>query len=124
MAARGRPPGVPSMKATLAKYLDAPPSAAHYTMAERALKLKKNDLPRDFPHVRALLIYVDTLLWAGGDQHARAALFDRVLAKESRVVVDGNITTRRPVGDAADVAADEARKYMERLEGDGDPTLN
>lgn len=125
MAKRGRKPGIPTMKETLRIFTDGPPSEVHYKAAARGLKCRREDIP-EFPHVRALAIWVDTVLWCSGDQNARSALLDRMLAKESRVIVDGEITSRRAVADSASVSDDEARRYMERLEGDpkNEPTVH
>ena len=112
------------MKATLTKYTDGEPSEAHYLAAAHGLKparITRAMIP-EFPHVRALAIWVDTVLWCGGDQNARNALLDRMIPKESRVVVDGEITSRRAVADAANVSDDEARRYVDRLEGDSEDT--
>jgi hypothetical protein len=102
------------MKATLKRFTEGPPTEVHYKAAAKGLGCRRHEIP-EFPHVRALAIWVDTVLWCAGDSHARNALFDRLQAKEARVVVDGELNTRRAVAESAGIGSDEARKYMDKL---------
>lgn len=114
------------MKATLERHIEIAPTSYHYKAAAKGLrilgiKITADEIPRAH-HVRELMIWIDTVRWCAGDSNARTALIDRLIAKESRVVVDQTITDRRPIADSAGIPADQARTYMERLEGDPEET--
>lgn len=108
------------MKATLERHVLAPPSHAHRKAAAAALPkgIGLKDIPTDFVHVKDLAIWVDTVLWCGGDHNARNALMDRMLAKEARIIVEGEITARKGLDAADGVGVDQAKGYMSILEGE------
>lgn len=121
--ARGVPgvPRGPQMKATLEKHVLAEPSPLHYQAARKALQAagiscERKDIPR-MHHVKELAIWVDTVLWCAGDGNARNALLDRMLAKEARLVVNAEVTSRANLS-ANNTPADAATEYMDMLERD------
>ena len=68
-------------------------------------------------NVKDLEIWVDTVLWCGGDSHARTALPDRMLPKEARVIVNAEVSSRVSMaGNSVDKS--EAETYMKMLEAD------
>ena len=116
----------PNMKATLERHVEIEPTKYHYAAAAKGLRqigiaITANQIPR-MHHVRELMIWIDTVRWCAGDSNARTALIDRLVAKESRVVVDTTITDRRSVAESLAVPIDQARAYMDRLEGDHEET--
>ena len=122
--ARGVPgngPRGPNMKATLERHVTAEPSKFHYQNAAKGLRKVGLDIPALQIHraknVKDLAIWVDTVLWCGGDSHARTALLDRMLPKEARVIVDAQVSSRMSmVGN--NVSRSESETYMEMLEAD------
>lgn len=114
----GRTPGIPNMKATLERHVSAKPSLAHRKHASRALKIPLKQIPVDFHHVKDLAIWVDTVLWCGGDHNARNSLMDRMLAKEARVIVEDQRTARRGLEAVDGISANQAAGYMSILEGE------
>ncbi len=118
---RGKPatPRGPNMKATLERHVLAEPSDVHYRSAAAGLrkagvKVHANAIPR-MHHVKELAIWVDTVLWCGGDSTARNALLDRMIPKEARLVVDAEVTSRANLAHN-DTPADDAADYMAMLE--------
>lgn len=119
--ARGVPavPRGPQMKATLERHVLAEPSKYHYQAAAKALrkigiKINANGIPH-MHHVKELAIWVDTVLWCAGDGLARNALLDRMLAKEARLVVEAEVTSRANLSHN-DAPVDDASEYMAMLE--------
>lgn len=118
--ARSDPRG-PQMKATLERHVTIEPSMLHYRAAARGLrgagiKVTANEIPRA-NHVKDLAIWVDTVLWCAGDGNARNALLDRMLAKEARLVVNAEVTSRANLA-TNNVSMSEADEYMAMLERD------
>jgi Asp-tRNA(Asn)/Glu-tRNA(Gln) amidotransferase A subunit family amidase len=114
-------PRGPQMKATLERHVVAEPSKFHYRAAAKGLRnagveIMANEIPR-MHHVKELAIWVDTVLWCAGDGSARNALLDRMLAKEARLVVDAEVTSRANLSHN-DVPVDDAAAYMAMLEAD------
>lgn len=120
---RGKPavPRGPNMKATLEKHVGAEPTRLHYQAARRGLQAHGitcdlKDIPKA-AHVKDLAIWVDTVLWCSGDGNARNALLDRMLAKEARLIVDAELSSRANLANS-DVPKSEADEYMAMLEAD------
>ncbi len=112
-------PRGPQMKATLERHVNIAPSNVHYRAAANGLrqagiKITANEIPR-MNHVKELAIWVDTVLWCGGDSNARNALLDRMVAKEARLVVNAEVTSRANLSNN-NTDADDAGKYMALLE--------
>lgn len=120
---RGHPatPRGPNMKATLERHVNAEPSKYHYQMAAKGLRkngleITAKQIPRAH-NVKDLAIWVDTVLWCGGDSTARNALLDRMIPKEARLVVDAEVTSRANLAHN-DTTPDDAAEYMAMLEQD------
>jgi len=112
----------PLMKATLERHMGAEPSAYHYQAAKHALQKSgiTIDSSRNIPraaNVKDLAIWVDSVLWCGGDQNARNALLDRMMAKEARLIVNAEIESRANLSHNS-TSVDEAATYMDMLERD------
>ena len=121
---RGKPavPRGPNMKATLERHVMAEPSKFHYQAARRALQgqgisCSVKDIPK-MHHVKELAIWVDTVLWCSGDGTARGALLDRMLAKEARLIVDAELSSRVNLANNNNVSTSDADEYMAMLEQD------
>ena len=114
----GKPRG-PNMTATLERITVAAPGPAHYAAVLRRLAevgVDPGDVPRDFLHVRELAVWVDTVLWCFGDQHARGAVLDRLSSKAARVIVTAEMSQRKAVALAAGIPDSESDAYMASLE--------
>ena len=117
----GRPKDTPNMTATLERHIDYAPSQVHYDAAAKGLKklgiqITAKEIPKCH-HIRELAIWVDVVMWCAGETTSRTSMLDRMIPKQSRMVVESQVTVRRPMSEAKDVPIDHARAYMEALEG-------
>lgn len=112
-------PRGPQMKATLERHVNLEPSNIHYRAAAKGLrnvgiKITANEIPK-MHNVKELAIWVDTVLWCSGDSNARNALLDRMMAKEARLVVNAEVSSRANLS-ASNTPVDDAMDYMAMLE--------
>ncbi len=119
MAGKPGPKG-PQMTATLHRHIEYAPSDVHYKAAARGLnkagiKCTAKEIPRCH-HIKELAIWVNAVLWCAGETTASTAMLDRMIPKQSRMVVENTVAPRRPMSEADDVPPDRAREYMESLE--------
>lgn len=115
----------PQMTETKKLIVAMKPVEIHYKAAAKALKmrfysvakfLKTIDQPEGFPNVKALAIWVDGVLWCGGDQHARNALLDRIDSKAARIIDQTVKDVRRPMHATKGATVSQSDAYMEELE--------
>jgi hypothetical protein len=108
---------ITSMTPTEAHYSAAAYSVAKATKTSKPIvrKAMQEHFPDGFATVRHLAIWVDGVLWCGGDPHARNALFDRIESKAARLVDHTIQDTRTPMSDTRGASKTASESYMDSL---------
>ena len=116
----------PAMTETKRLITAMKPMKIHYRKASKAIGLPLKDLmatlkvqyPNGVPNIKALAIWVDGVLWCGGDKDARNALFDRIESKAARIIDQTVKDARQPMHNAKGATISQSEAFMEELEAD------
>jgi hypothetical protein len=117
----------PQMSETKKFILALKPVEIHYKRASKNLGmrwtsvanfLRKIEQPEGFANVRSLGLFVDSVKWMEGCQHARNAILDRIESKAARITETTIADKRQPMYQTKGAKVSESDAYMEDLEAD------